>query len=39
MDVNKNRNEWMWLDKVNIWLKCHGFLAWLLDFSVLMLLQ
>ena len=37
MDVNKNRNEWMWLDKVNIWLKRHGFLAWLLDFSVLML--
>lgn len=37
MDVNKNRNEWMWLDKVNTWLKCHGFLAWLLDFSVLML--
>lgn len=37
MDVNKNRNEWMWLDKVNTWLKLHGFLAWLLDFSVLML--
>ena len=37
MDVNKNRNEWMWLDKVNIWLKRHGFLAWLLDFSVLIL--
>lgn len=37
MDVNKNRNEWMWLDKVNTWLKRHGFLAWLLDFSVLML--
>ncbi|RSJ74302.1 hypothetical protein [Streptococcus cristatus] len=37
MDVNKNRNEWMWLDKVNIWLKLHGFLAWVLDFSVLML--
>ncbi|RSJ96129.1 hypothetical protein [Streptococcus cristatus] len=27
----------MWLDKVNTWLKRHGFLAWLLDFSVLML--
>ena len=27
----------MWLDKVNIWLKRHGFLAWLLDFSVLIL--
>ena len=25
------------LDKVNTWLKCHGFLAWLLDFSFLML--
>ena len=37
MDVNKNRNEWTWLDKVNTWLKRHGFLAWLLDFSVLML--
>ena len=37
MDVNKNRNGWMWLDKVNTWLKRHGFLAWLLDFSVLML--
>ena len=37
MDVNKNKNEWMWLDKVNIWLKRHGFLAWVLDFSVLML--
>ena len=37
MDVNKNRNEWMWLDKVNTWLKRHGFLAWVLDFSVLML--
>ena len=37
MDVNKNRNEWIWLDKVNTWLKRHGFLAWLLDFSVLML--
>lgn len=37
MDVNKNRNEWMWLDKVNTWLKLHGFLAWVLDFSVLML--
>ena len=37
MDVNKNRNEWTWLDKVNIWLKHHGFLAWVLDFSVLML--
>ena len=37
MDVNKNRNEWMWLDKVNTWLKRHGFLAWLLDFSVLIL--
>ncbi|MFS9041739.1 hypothetical protein QM894_04010 [Streptococcus cristatus] len=37
MDVNKNRNELMWLDKVNTWLKRHGFLAWLLDFSVLML--
>ena len=35
--MNRNRNEWMWLDKVNRWLKCHGFLAWLLDFSVLML--
>ena len=37
MDVNRNRNEWMWLNKVNTWLKRHGFLAWLLDFSVLML--
>ena len=37
MDVNRNRNEWMWLDKVNTWLKRHGFLAWLLDFSVLIL--
>ena len=37
MDVNRNRNKWMWLDKVNTWLKRHGFLAWLLDFSVLML--
>lgn len=37
MDVNRNRNEWMWLDKVNTWLKRHGFLAWVLDFSVLML--
>ena len=37
MDVNKNRNEWTWLDKVNTWLKRHGFLAWLLDFSVLIL--
>lgn len=27
----------MWLDKVNTRLKRHGFLAWLLDFSVLML--
>lgn len=27
----------MWLDKVNTWLKRHGFLAWVLDFSVLML--
>ena len=27
----------MWLDKVNSWLKRHGFLAWLLDFSVLIL--
>lgn len=34
---NRNRNECLWLDKVNIWLKRHGFLAWLLDFSVLML--
>ena len=37
MDVNRNWNEWMWLDKVNTWLKRQGFLAWLLDFSVLML--
>ena len=37
MDVNRNWNEWMWLDKVNTWLKRHGFLAWLLDFSVLIL--
>ena len=37
MDVNKNRNGWRWLDKVNTWLKRHGFLAWLLDFSVLIL--
>lgn len=39
MDVNRNRNrnECLWLDKVNKWLKRHGFLAWLLDFSVLML--
>ena len=37
MNRNRNRNEWMWLDKVNTWLKRHGFLAWLLDFSVLML--
>ena len=37
MDVNKNRNKWTWLDKVNTWLKSHGFLAWLLDLSVLML--
>ena len=37
MDVNKNRNECHWLDKVNTWLKRHGFLAWLLDFSVLIL--
>ena len=37
MDVNKNRNECHWLDKVNKWLKRHGFLAWVLDFSVLML--
>ena len=37
MDVNRNRNKWMWLDKVNTWLKRHGFLAWVLDFSVLML--
>ena len=35
--MNRNRNEWTWLDKVNTWLKCHGFLACLLDFSVLML--
>jgi hypothetical protein len=35
--MNRKRNEWMWLDKVNTWLKRHGFLAWLLDFSVLML--
>ena len=35
--MNRNRNEWIWLDKVNRWLKSHGFLAWLLDFSVLML--
>ena len=35
--MNKNRNEWTWLDKGNRWLKCHGFLAWVLDFSVLML--
>lgn len=37
MDVNRNWNEWMWLDKVNTWLKRHGFLAWVLDFSVLIL--
>ena len=39
MDVNRNRNrnECLWLDKVNTWLKRHGFLAWLLDFSVLIL--
>ena len=36
-DGGANPNEWTWLDKVNTWLKCHGFLAWLLDFSVLML--
>ena len=36
-DRGANPNEWTWLDKVNTWLKCHGFLAWLLDFSVLML--
>ena len=35
--MNRNRNEWTRLDKVNTWLKRHGFLAWLLDFSVLML--
>ena len=39
MDVNRNRNrnECLWLDKVNKWLMRHGFLAWVLDFSVLML--
>ena len=37
MNRNRNRNECLWLDKVNKWLKRHGFLAWLLDFSVLML--
>ena len=36
-DRGANPNEWIWLDKVNTWLKRHGFLAWLLDFSVLML--
>ena len=36
-DGGANPNEWTWLDKANTWLKCHGFLAWLLDFSVLML--
>ena len=36
-DRGANPNEWTWLDKANTWLKCHGFLAWLLDFSVLML--
>lgn len=35
--MNRNWNEWMWLDKVNTWLKRHGFLAWVLDFSVLIL--
>ena len=35
--MNKNRNEWTWLDQVNTWLKRHGFLAWVLNFSVLML--
>lgn len=35
--MNRNRNKWTWLDKVNTWLKSHGFLAWLLDFSVLIL--
>ena len=37
MNRNRNRNECLWLDKVNKWLKHHGFLAWVLDFSVLML--
>lgn len=37
MNRNRNRNECLWLDKVNTWLKLHGFLAWVLDFSVLML--
>ena len=37
MNRNRNKNECLWLDKVNKWLKRHGFLAWLLDFSVLML--
>ena len=37
MNRNRNRNECLWLDKVNTWLKRHGFLAWLLDFSVLIL--
>ncbi|WP_235285272.1 hypothetical protein [Streptococcus cristatus] len=37
MNRNMNRNECLWLDKVNTWLKRHGFLAWLLDFSVLIL--
>ena len=35
--MNRNRNKWTWLDKGNRWLKHHGFLAWVLDFSVLML--
>ena len=37
MNRNRNRNECLWLDKVNKWLMRHGFLAWVLDFSVLML--
>ena len=36
-DGGANPNEWTWLDKANPWLKSHGFLAWVLNFSVLIL--
>ncbi len=39
MDGNKNRNEWMWLDKVNTWLKRHQFSKQLLVSPSLFFLQ
>jgi len=35
MDVNKNRNEWMWLDKVNTWRQRPGFFSWFFGFFLL----